>query len=49
MTDTPARFKRPKGLDSPLVPKVIRLASRVNVAVYRATSGRIGGQRGCCR
>ncbi|SEF56904.1 deazaflavin-dependent oxidoreductase, nitroreductase family [Thermomonospora echinospora] len=34
---------RPKGLDSPLVPKILKVASRLNVAVYRATGGRIGG------
>jgi deazaflavin-dependent oxidoreductase (nitroreductase family) len=48
MTDTPpatpAPFERPQGLDSPLVPKIIKLASRLNVAVYRATGGRIGGK-----
>src|SRR5512139_2371120 len=34
---------RPQGLDSPIVPKIIKWASRVNVRVYRATGGRIGG------
>jgi deazaflavin-dependent oxidoreductase (nitroreductase family) len=44
MSDTPpATFKRPRGLDSPLVPKIFKVASRLNVAVYRATGGRIGG------
>jgi len=40
MNSTP---KRPQGLDSPLLPTVIRLMSRLNVAAYRATGGRIGG------
>jgi hypothetical protein len=40
---TPSLVKRPPGLDSPIVPKIIKLASRLNVAVYRATGGRIGG------
>ncbi|MEU2771431.1 nitroreductase family deazaflavin-dependent oxidoreductase [Streptomyces sp. NPDC007162] len=48
MTDTPPTtptpFDRPQGLDSPIVPKIIKLASRINVAVYRATGGRIGGK-----
>ncbi|MET7694047.1 nitroreductase family deazaflavin-dependent oxidoreductase [Streptomyces sp. NPDC005483] len=47
MTDTPsaprAPFDRPEGLDSPIVPKIIKWASRANVAVYRATGGLIGG------
>lgn len=34
---------RPKGLDSPVVPKLIKLMSRVNVWLYRRTNGRIGG------
>jgi deazaflavin-dependent oxidoreductase (nitroreductase family) len=34
---------RPRGLDSPLVPKIMKLGSRLNVAIYRATGGRIGG------
>jgi deazaflavin-dependent oxidoreductase (nitroreductase family) len=35
--------KRPDGLDSPVVPKVIKGMSRVNVWVYRRTGGRLGG------
>ena len=35
---------RPKQLDSPVVPKVIRVMSRANVWVYRRTRGRIGGK-----
>lgn len=34
---------RPPGLDSPLVPKLIKAMSRVNVWLYRRTGGRIGG------
>ena len=34
---------RPRGLDSPIVPKIIKLMSRLNVAAYRATKGRVGG------
>lgn len=33
----------PKGLASPVVPRVMRLFSAANVWVYRATAGRIGG------
>lgn len=36
--------KRPPGLDSPLIPKIFKVMSRLNVAVYRATRGRIGGK-----
>jgi deazaflavin-dependent oxidoreductase (nitroreductase family) len=36
--------KRPDGLDSPLVPKLMKHAGRVHVRVYRATNGRIGGK-----
>ncbi|WP_141585050.1 nitroreductase family deazaflavin-dependent oxidoreductase [Actinomadura sp. WMMA1423] len=39
----PSPVGRPQGLDSPIVPKIIKWASRVNVRVYRATGGRIGG------
>ncbi|MFI0355413.1 nitroreductase family deazaflavin-dependent oxidoreductase [Actinomadura sp. 9N407] len=35
---------RPPGLDSPLVPKILKYASRLNVEVYRITDGRIGGK-----
>ena len=34
---------RPDGLDSPVTVKVIKLVSRVQVAVFRATNGRLGG------
>ncbi|MFD0690728.1 nitroreductase family deazaflavin-dependent oxidoreductase [Actinomadura fibrosa] len=34
----------PKGLDSPLMPKILKVMSRANVAVYRATGGRVGGR-----
>ncbi|MGI8335580.1 nitroreductase family deazaflavin-dependent oxidoreductase [Actinomadura scrupuli] len=40
----PARRKRPGGLDSPIVPRILKVASRLNVAVYRATGGRVGGK-----
>ncbi len=33
---------RPKGLDSPLVPRLIKLGSRAQAWVYRRTNGRIG-------
>ncbi|MFB4319097.1 nitroreductase family deazaflavin-dependent oxidoreductase [Actinomadura sp. 21ATH] len=35
---------RPKGMDSPLVPKILKFASRANVEVYRITAGRVGGK-----
>lgn len=34
---------RPKQLDSPLVAKVIKLGSRLNTRLYRASGGRLGG------
>lgn len=37
-------MERPKGLDSPLVPKLLKVMSRVNVWFYRRTQGRIGGK-----
>ncbi len=43
MTDKPTSKKRPTQLDSPLVPKIMRIMSRMHVRVYRATGGRIGG------
>lgn len=33
---------RPKGLDHPLVPKLMRLYSQANVWLYRRTGGRLG-------
>jgi F420H(2)-dependent quinone reductase len=36
--------KRPDGLDSPVVPRIIRRMSRLNVWVYRRTGGRVGGK-----
>ncbi|MEU4341509.1 nitroreductase family deazaflavin-dependent oxidoreductase [Nocardia sp. NPDC023852] len=36
--------KRPSWLDSPLLPKITRYASRAHVWIYRRTRGRIGGQ-----
>lgn len=35
---------RPQGLDSPVVPKVMKHAGRAHVRLYRATGGRIGGK-----
>lgn len=35
---------RPPQLDSPLLPKIFRVATRVHIWVYRRTSGRIGGK-----
>jgi F420H(2)-dependent quinone reductase len=35
---------RPKGLDSPLVPKVIRVMSRAHVWLYRRSRGRLAGR-----
>lgn len=37
-------MSRPRQLDSPLVPKVMRVVSKAHVRVYRATGGRIGGR-----
>ncbi|MBO9524362.1 MAG: nitroreductase family deazaflavin-dependent oxidoreductase [Nocardioidaceae bacterium] len=36
--------KRPDGLDSPIVPTMMKHAGRLHVRVYRATNGRIGGK-----
>lgn len=36
--------QRPKQLDSPIVPKIIKTMSRTNVWLYRKTNGRIGGK-----
>lgn len=35
--------KRPNQLDSPIVPTMMRILSRMHVRIYRATRGRIGG------
>src|SRR5947209_9422518 len=35
---------RPRGLDSPLIPKIFKVMSGMNVAIYRTTRGRIGGK-----
>ncbi len=37
-------MERPNGLDSPLVPKLLKVMSRVNVWFYRRTNGRVGGK-----
>lgn len=36
--------KRPDGLDSPIVPKLMKHAGRWHVRVYRATKGRVGAK-----
>lgn len=36
--------KKPEGLDSPIVPQVLKYAGKVHVRVYRLTRGRIGGK-----
>ncbi|MGW5436886.1 nitroreductase family deazaflavin-dependent oxidoreductase [Nocardia asteroides] len=41
MTATPPR---PKHLDSPMLPKIFKLMSTVQVWVFRRTGGRIGGK-----
>ncbi|MEU6751402.1 nitroreductase family deazaflavin-dependent oxidoreductase [Spirillospora sp. NPDC046719] len=43
MTMPPKGTAAPKGLDSPIMPKILKIMSRVNIAVYRATGGRVGG------
>lgn len=35
---------RPRLLDSPLFPKILKAMSRVQTAAYRATGGRLGGK-----
>ena len=35
---------KPDGLDSPIVPKVLKYAGKAHVRVYRLTGGRIGGK-----
>jgi F420H(2)-dependent quinone reductase len=35
---------RPKGLDSPLVPKLLKYGGRAQVWLYRRTGGRVGGK-----
>ena len=37
-------MERPTRLDSPLVPKLLKAMSRVNVFLYRRTNGRLGGK-----
>jgi deazaflavin-dependent oxidoreductase (nitroreductase family) len=43
MTMPPNGTAAPKGLDSPIVPKILKVMSRLNIAAYRATGGRVGG------
>jgi deazaflavin-dependent oxidoreductase (nitroreductase family) len=35
---------RPEGLDHPIVPKALRVISRLNVWLYQRTDGRLGGK-----
>jgi deazaflavin-dependent oxidoreductase (nitroreductase family) len=35
---------RPKGLDSPVLPRIFRVVGRAQVRVYRWTGGRVGGK-----
>lgn len=37
-------MKKPKGLDSPLVPKLLKHGAALNVWVYRRTNGRLMGR-----
>ena len=34
---------RPKGLDHPIVPRIMKLVTRANVWLYQRTGGRVGG------
>jgi deazaflavin-dependent oxidoreductase (nitroreductase family) len=34
--------QRPKGLDNPIVPRIIKLMSRANVWLYQKTNGKVG-------
>ncbi|MFB4297509.1 nitroreductase family deazaflavin-dependent oxidoreductase [Actinomadura sp. NTSP31] len=43
MTMSPTSSAAPKGMDSPIVPKILKVMSRLNIAAYRATGGRVGG------
>lgn len=36
--------KRPQGLDSPLVPKLLKYGAKAQVWAYRRTNGRVGGK-----
>jgi deazaflavin-dependent oxidoreductase (nitroreductase family) len=40
----PSPKPRPKGLDSPLVPTLLRYGGRAQVRLYRLTNGRVGGR-----
>ena len=35
---------KPNGLDSPVIPKVMKYAGKAHVRVYRLTGGRVGGK-----
>ncbi|WP_328600718.1 nitroreductase family deazaflavin-dependent oxidoreductase [Actinomadura physcomitrii] len=39
----PKTSAAPKGMDSPIVPKILKVMARLNIAAYRATGGRVGG------
>lgn len=43
MTDAAAGPRRPPGLDSPAVKKLLKRVSRTQVWLYRRTNGRVGG------
>ncbi|KAB2374824.1 nitroreductase family deazaflavin-dependent oxidoreductase [Actinomadura montaniterrae] len=40
---SPKTSAAPKGMDSPIVPKILKVMARLNIAAYRATGGRVGG------
>jgi F420H(2)-dependent quinone reductase len=40
---SPQSSTAPKGMDSPIVPKIMKAMARLNIAAYRATGGRVGG------
>lgn len=39
---TPKIRPKPQGLDKPLATRIIKVMSRVNIRIYRATGGRVG-------
>jgi deazaflavin-dependent oxidoreductase (nitroreductase family) len=43
-SEPPTAKPRPPGLDSPLVPKLLKYGGRAQVRLYRLTNGRIGGK-----
>lgn len=44
MTEQKSLTPRPPGLDSPWVPRLIKVGAKLNVWIYRRTQGRIGGK-----